>query len=380
MAKRIRLNREKEALEVSDASALLLHPNQFSLANPASPGGNHGKRATRLRRDADDGPSYNDNGHKKRKRNQNEDDGSPAPSRHRLDPNAMTALWQPDRLRSVGGNREHLTQTYSLDKLFTEKELMLTHNTAALAARKHILTHRVGKDGLVTESPTGSADALNNDDNEEHLAAPTMERHHSTRSTRGGHAQHSLMDDKILGLETLTSFDIPSNLEKASSHEPKLPPLQGLQYAKGYGKTNEANTPPGLQTDEISHDLAVINMFKQYEKIHGRGSNFTVENGGRKVLEACVTPLQEGKIVSYHQGEKPEVDGIRSKLGLPASSSSGKEEAGASTPQRDADKEKGVGGVTPVHLTTTSVPMSRQSSVSAAGMSRQGSARGKRRG
>ncbi|KAJ2894278.1 hypothetical protein MKZ38_007786 [Zalerion maritima] len=377
-AKKFRLNKEKEALEISDASALLLHPNQYSLANPASPGGNHGKRQTRLRREAEEGPTYNES--KKRKRNVNDDEGSPAPGRHRLDPNATTVLWQTDRLKTNGGKHGTPTQTYSLDKLFTEKELLLTHNTAALAAHRHILTHGVGKDGLAAESPPGSGNEGNQDDNEEHLAAPMMERHHSTRSTRGGHAHHNFIDDKVLGLEALTSFDLPSNLEKVTSHEPKLPPLSGLQYAKGYGKTSEMNTPPSLPSEEISQDLAIMGMYKQYETIHGKGSNFAVENGGRKVLETCITPLQEGRFVSYHQGKRPEGESVRKGLGLPTNSNGNvKEDVHMVTPQKESDKDKAMGGLTPGQP-PTSVPMSRQSSLGGVGMSRQGSGRGKRRG
>lgn len=54
--KKNRLNREKEVLEINDSNALLLNPNQFSITNPSSPGGTHGKRATRLRKDAISNP------------------------------------------------------------------------------------------------------------------------------------------------------------------------------------------------------------------------------------------------------------------------------------------------------------------------------------
>jgi len=77
VSKKSRLNKEKEALEISDASALLLHPNQFSITNPSSPGGAHGKRATRQRREMEEMTFEN----KKRKRIVNDDDGSPAPQR-----------------------------------------------------------------------------------------------------------------------------------------------------------------------------------------------------------------------------------------------------------------------------------------------------------
>ena len=87
--KKNRLVKEKEAFEISETNALLLHPSQFSLANPCSPGGHPGKRTTRNRKEADD---FSEG--KKRKRNGGEDDGSPAPSRRALDPNNTTPFWQ----------------------------------------------------------------------------------------------------------------------------------------------------------------------------------------------------------------------------------------------------------------------------------------------
>ena len=285
-------------------------------------------------------------------------------------------------MRAVGGKFGPPGPVYSLEKLFTEKELQLTHNTAALAAHKHILTHHVGKDGQVTESPSDSTEASHQEENDENLAAPMMERHHSTRSTRGGHANHhaNFVDDKILGLETLTSFDLPANLEKISTHEPKLPPLNGQHYAKGYGKTADSNSPPSLMNEDINQDLALINMYKQYENIHGSGSVFQVENGGRKVLQSCITPLQDGRFVSYHQGQRPDGEAVRKELGLPTNGSSKDDgSGGVATPQKDAEREKEkAGGLTPGHAPTT-MPMSRQSSVGGVVMSRQGSGKGKRR-
>ena len=42
-----RLKREKEQLDLSDSNAMLLHPNQYSIGNPASPGGPQAPRKTR---------------------------------------------------------------------------------------------------------------------------------------------------------------------------------------------------------------------------------------------------------------------------------------------------------------------------------------------
>jgi hypothetical protein len=388
-AKKLRLNKEKEALEISDASALLLHPNQFSLANPSSPGGTHGKRATRLRRDMDDMPGLAEN--KKRKRNQAEDDGSPAPQRRALDPANTTPLWQGDRL----ANRKATGPIYSIDKLFTDKELSMTYNAAAIAAHKHILLHkpRVDENGQLVSSPefsdSGTGENDEQDGSESLPSAVPMERNvsHATRSARG---VPNFTDDKLMGLEGLANFDFPQNFQKILGADPKLPPTFPSTYVKGHAKQSDFNTPTALGQDDVNGDLMVMNVLKQYDEQHGRGSNFESNNGSRSILEAVAQPARDNRYAAFLQGDRPEENAVRRRLGLPivvqpqksgdASSSldtTPSKMARSGTPLQTPGKGLTASGVSNNLSHMGGVSMSRQSSASGAPMSRSSSRKGR---
>lgn len=346
-AKKFRLSKEKEALEISDASALLLHPNQFSITNPASPGGTHGKRATRLRREMEEMPGFSEN--KKRKRNVNEDDGSPAPQRRAWDTNGITPVWQNDRLRSG----KMTGPVYSIDKLFTDKELSMTYNQAAMAAHKYMLRHK-SKDGLAS-SPTdsGAEDHEDGEDGESVPSAPVMERQvsHATRSTRGGTHNANFYDNKVIGIEALANFEMPGSLERLDAQEPRLPPIVPAPYNKVKPMT-EASGPAPLTADDATADVQAMTVLRQYEQAHGVGANFDIPNGGRKILEAISRKPHDEKYVAYLQGDRPNSDALRSELKVDVSNV--RNEPSSSTAH------------------TGGVAMSRQSSGGVA-MSRQGS-------
>lgn len=309
-AKKFRISKEKEALEISDASALLLHPNQFSITNPASPGGTHGKRATRLRREMDsEMPGFSE---KKRKRNGNDDDGSPAPQRRALDTNGITPVWQNDRLRFG----KMTGPIYSIDKLFTDKELSMTYNHSALSAHKYMLRHK-SKDGLASSpSDSGRDDHEDGEDGTDSVpSAPVMERQvsHATRSTRGGTHNPNFFDNKVLGIEALANLELPGNLERIAAQEPRLPPIVPAPYNKAKPMT-EASGPAPLVLDDTLADLQAISILRQYEQANGVGSNLDVPNGGRKLLEAVASRPHDEKYVAYLQGERPNPDDLRADL------------------------------------------------------------------
>ncbi|KAL7624066.1 hypothetical protein AAE478_005623 [Parahypoxylon ruwenzoriense] len=383
-SKKYRLGKEKEALEISDSSALLLHPNQFSLTNPSSPGGTHGKRNTRLRREMEELPGFSEN--KKRKRNAGDDDGSPAPKRGALDGTNTTPFWSSERVR---GLRKETGPVYSIDKLFTDRELAMTYNAAALAAHKHLLIRRDTNGNILTspdESVAGNGD-MNDDD--EGMSAVAMERQpsHTTRSTRGGHGQQNFHDDQVLGIEALANFEIPGNLDKVSGYEPKLPPLIHSQYSKAY-RREESNAPPPAHDADRDRDLAVMKLFKTYQARHGVGANLEANNPGRKLLEAFAPPLHKSKYVAYTQGPRASFDNLSESLGIqesdlreePANAEAGNptsESAGVAkdSPAVAAKGSPAVGSKD----SPAGVPMSRQSSLGGVAMSRSGSARGKRK-
>ncbi|KAF4974783.1 hypothetical protein FZEAL_8360 [Fusarium zealandicum] len=367
--KKNRLNREKEVLEINDSNALLLNPNQFSLTNPASPGGPHGKRATRLRKDADDMQMYSDS--KKRKRNAGDDDGSPAPIRRAMDPNNTTPLWQSEKARAAAKQNGPV---YSIDKLFTDKELSLNYNTAALAAHQYVLRNRVNGSGLSPDdSDSGLGEANGDHDAESQPSAPTMERSvsHATRSTRGG-ANHNFLDDKILGIEGIANFEVPGNLDLVHAQEPpKMPPPVPQQYLKPYPRSADQNFPVPLSQDDITSDLSVMGYFKQYDASHKPGAHLDAHGGLRKVLEAVSTPYQQARYVAFTSASREDPEHLRDTLGLPAISS-----------LRDQPSPAQIGsGPSVAALSSAAAPMSRQSSAGGVAMSRQGSSstRGKGR-
>jgi hypothetical protein len=368
-AKKYRLSKEKEALEISDSSALLLHPNQFSITNPASPGGTHNKRATRLRKDADDMPGFSDG--KKRKRNPMDDDGSPAPTRRALDPNSTTLLWQSEKSRVAAKQNGPV---YSIDKLFTDKELSMTYNTAALAARKHILRTRVnGAASSPNDSDSGENQENGEDGSEFWPSAPMMERQvsHATRSTRGGGNQN-FIDEKVLGIEGIANFELPANLDLLHAQEPpKMPPPVPQQYMKPYPRSTDQNFPAPLSVDDINNDMVVMNMFKQYDnQQHKRGA--CIETPAlKKILKAAAIPYAERRYVAITQGPRDDPENLRGDLGLPVSSLRDQ------TPPPSIQMIPGSGSGS--GIAAGGVPMSRQSSLGGAAMSRQGSARGKGR-
>ncbi|KAK3902953.1 Sds3-like-domain-containing protein [Staphylotrichum tortipilum] len=376
MSKKSRLNKEKEALEISDSSALLLHPSQFSLANPSSPGGAHGKRATRQRRDVEDMTFEN----KKRKRI-NDDDGSPAPQRRALDASGTTPLWQTDRLAS----RKATGTVYSIDKLFTDKELGMASSAATLAARKYILTHKPKLDEhgrpikSLDESDSGAGD--NDEDGSDSVpSAPMMERNvsHATRSARGGANNPNFMDDKLMGMEMLANFDFPGNFDRMLAADPKLPPTFPSTYIKG--NKMEYNVPTTLNAEDLQGDMMVMQALKQYDETHGVGSNFSVENGSRTLLEAASMPAQDHRFVAYLQGERPSENQVRKQLGLPILS----DVVEPVMSERAGTPKLGVGGTpgpSPAKgAALGGVPMSRQSSANGVPMSRTSSRKGGRGG
>ncbi|KAL6691103.1 Sds3-like domain-containing protein [Trichoderma pleuroticola] len=371
--KKNRLNREKEVLEINDSNALLLNPNQFSLTNPASPGGAHGKRATRLRKDAEDLQVYADG--KKRKRNQGEDDGSPVPSRRALDPNSTTPLWQSEKARAAAKQNGPV---YSIDKLFTDKELSLHYNTAALAAHQYVLRNRANG---TASSPDGS-DSGNGDSNDvdkddadsQPSAAPMMERQvsHATRSTRGG-ANQNFLDDKILGIEGIANFELPANLDLIHAQEPpKMPPPVPQQYLKPYPRSADQNFPVPLSQDDIASDLSVMGFFKQYDQSHKPGAHLDAPSGLRRILEAVAVPYHQGRYVAFTSAARDDPEYLRDALGIPSSNI------------RDQPSPIHAGLSLAALSSAAAVPMSRQSSAQGGGvaMSRQGtsgSGRGKGR-
>lgn len=219
--KKDRLMKEKDMLDIGDSNALLLHPNQFSLINPASPGSGH-KRATRNtgRRGADlDDPAET---RRKRQRLFEEPEAqSPAPGPSRIDV-GVASPYRAAKDKAIWHQQE--APLYSIDRLFTQKELDMTMNTAAIAATHFLLKPQSngytngngnghgnghGFNGLHAEpedAPEPSTAATHEADLDDDVAlvAPEMDRganqsHHATRGTTKA----------LAGLASFAAGDVP---------------------------------------------------------------------------------------------------------------------------------------------------------------------------
>jgi hypothetical protein len=234
--KRERLLREKEQLEVGDSHALLLHPNHFSLTNPASPGGGH-KRATRNtgRRGAD---LDEQNAYDRRKRKLYPDDmeQSPAPvSRY----DANTIIPYPN-----GRPRAAYTQfeapVYSFNELFTENELQMAMNNSVYQVQQYMLdqtrgTGQSSNDGM--NGIQGSAQAATNEGDDDVTPAPfDMERsasqqvHHTRGVTRTKDREQAAagIHDTNAGGQGLPTIITATRGQKANG----APPIQNLSLAE----------------------------------------------------------------------------------------------------------------------------------------------------
>ncbi|KAI7681098.1 hypothetical protein KC322_g14291, partial [Hortaea werneckii] len=174
--KRQNLLRDKEQLDIADSNALLLHPSHFSINNPGSPGGTaQQNRKTRHLRHRAGSPAPGDigadkggegnGGKKKRKAGAMEDENgngneSPAPPHQpfRLPPppDALGGGRSPFKdARDKSGYAQFEAPAYSLERIFTEKELAMATATAQHATYRYFHTPQAQKD-TATERQTGS--------------------------------------------------------------------------------------------------------------------------------------------------------------------------------------------------------------------------------
>lgn len=137
--------RDKEQLDIADSSALLLHPNQFSITNPSSPGGLQNPRKTRHARHQRDLDDMGNNSlmrdvlDKRRRKAVEDEIDSPAPSGRVGDASSSTPL-RDARSKMVYSQQE--APLYSVERLFTEKELQMSTYQASIAASRYFASLR----------------------------------------------------------------------------------------------------------------------------------------------------------------------------------------------------------------------------------------------
>jgi hypothetical protein len=306
--KKIKLNKEKDdLLNIGESNALLMHPNQYAVVNPSSPGGVHSKRATRHRRDIDDIPGFPDS--HKRKRRAADDVGSPVPTRRHLENGFSTPIWTSEQVARAA-NKGSTSPLYSVEKLFTEKELAMTYNAAALAARIYVLTHGPEKNGgsnndSDSASNEGEGHKLaegdqENDSPDSPPAAPAMDRQfsHATRSTRGATGLGIGAYTTATGIDIVTDPSLPGSFLRMAAQLPKMPPLLHAIMIKPYAK-DAPNSPTGIGNDELNLDMHNIERAQRANEINGIGRSLEYD---REMLSAAVA--EPGKYPAWLPTEK----------------------------------------------------------------------------
>ena len=273
--KRQRLMKEKEQLDIADTNALLLHPSQFTITNPASPGGvtSRKTRTTRHRGEQDEVNGGFPEVTNKRKRKLIDDDiGSPSRN------GTSTPAGRGARLDALA---HQIAPLYTIHTLFTDKELNLQSHQAQIAARHFFSTSQ--KEGEANDckrrrgeeedksTPSGEVSGA---DEDEELEAPEMDRTasqnvHITRSTRtiGG----------------LAGLNILSDLAEKVATRPALP------YATLHTHHQKSGTflppPSRLMDTELEEDLMRLAQIESQPK----------GLADKKAIEDALKPIAEGR-------------------------------------------------------------------------------------
>ena len=321
-ANRNTLNKEKDKFDITDTSALRFYPNHFSITNPASPGGpqnNRKTRHTRHRVDIDDLSAVGESNKRKRKAPADADNDSPGPN-GRVGEGEVPQAWKESE-----GAREahHNAPLYTIDRLFTEKELDMNLQDATLASVDHFSnkTNKTNGDTLDGNSTEGhmngnASDEEEDDDDDEDivddiamidkgntdnedifLTAPGMDRTannsvHVTRSTR-----------------TFTlNPNAPSALGGMAGRKSAIRFMGTQKKTKSGDDITKGGSP--LNDQEINDDFAMIAAAIKDEEEHRGRTN-------KQMLQDLVPERQDyvsAACTGRHDLSHPYVSNVRSTL------------------------------------------------------------------
>ncbi|KFY85604.1 hypothetical protein V500_08258 [Pseudogymnoascus sp. VKM F-4518 (FW-2643)] len=322
-----KLNRDMTSNEgIDNSNAYHYHPAQYSVLNPASPGGVLGKRSSRHRRDLDDLPAMLDPTKRKRRA---VDDGRASPVPTRRAPIDLYQIGSSTPLNKFAEKaQDPECPLYSVDKLFTEKELSLLERQAAEAAHKYMVRHKFNEAATRSQSDSdgsrnGDADPRNNDSTPDSpLIAPAMDR--TTRSTRGiGGTTSGFIGST--GIEVIADLTLPSTFTGQLNQMPRLPPPLYPSMTKFFGSTKGDNMRPnlteGVAGDELNQDMNRIEWGKRVNSQLKPGASLDqdVETdkgtipGDRRFLAAAIA--EPGVYPVWLSGKKRE-ERIESEFGV----------------------------------------------------------------
>ncbi|KAL9126869.1 MAG: hypothetical protein Q9217_004150 [Psora testacea] len=263
-ARKTALQRDKEKLDIADTNALLYHPNQFSINNTASPGGpqsNRKTRHTRHRLDADELDPVNvANGKRKRKGPVDTENGSP-----------MRESEPINGYKGFEARQEYQQVTapvYSIEKLFTEKELT-THLQSAsydvLGQLQATKRRKIGDaSGLATADPSDHEDPVDAEPrfggdctDDVFLEAPGKERNTTNQS------YHATRSSRNLNLANGATRE---NLGELAGRQTAAEMIGTYQREKK--KDDDYNRAPALSDQEAAEDFALMAKAMEAEDQH----------------------------------------------------------------------------------------------------------------
>lgn len=284
--KRAQLLRDKEQLDIADSNALLLHPSHFGINNPGSPPNGLQNRKTRHTRHRAGSPAAGDielNGVKLKKRKANllEDDGNESPA-----PGGSRTLPPPDAL---GGGRspfkdardknvytQYEAPAYSLERIFTEKELAMATDIAKLATYRYFHQRQEkpehGSNGNGTavastdgelmdtadgeDAPVATTEGVNGTPPPGQPAAAEMERSTSHQVlTRGGARANPLA--ALQDLANLAANERAAPTGGVSGKDPFAPVIPSY-HAVTRSEKSGAPAPSGVSHLDMDNDFAMM--------------------------------------------------------------------------------------------------------------------------
>lgn len=267
--KRDKLLKEKEQLDIADSSALFLNPNQFTMNIPGSPGGITNPRKTRHMRHrvGDQDEASLDRGRKRKAPADDDGTDSPAPSFRPLpnDTNGAASPYRDARDKTLFTQYE--APVFSIDKLFTDKEL--AHATTIASIATHHFFHQ--------QATPPSGDSATN--SHLHANPNTSTSVLSLDGSTDIHNSHDSADAQLNGTPPPSQLQAPE-MERAISHHAtrnatRSNPLAALSEAAALTSTNTfvptlipitrtdkgAPTPPGVDMVQADSDVAL--MFRE---------------------------------------------------------------------------------------------------------------------
>lgn len=253
-----RLKREKEQLDLSDSNAMLLHPNQFSIHNPASPGGPQAPRKTRRTGhkfgDAEDMATASENKRKRKLFEEQENDSS-GPS-GRPTEMGIGSPFREAKARTI--NAQFESAAYSLERLFSEKELNMAMNQATTAASHFFAKIKHSEAGTHEATANGHTNGVNGDHASENGDA--MEQDQDSDDVPGASDMTRQLSSNPHATRGATRSALNPTAAIVNGQIPPFiynPPF--VLDAKMFQKINaSAPTPPSLSTQDIEQDLKLM--------------------------------------------------------------------------------------------------------------------------